>query len=33
MRIEGRRTHLQDLIESTSLIHYEGFRAKQVCRS
>jgi septin family protein len=24
------RTHLQDLIESTALIHYEGFRAKQV---
>ncbi|KAK7208472.1 septin [Myxozyma melibiosi] len=24
------RTHLQDLIESTSLIHYETFRAKQL---
>lgn len=24
------RTHLQDLIESTSFIHYEGFRARQL---
>lgn len=24
------RTHLQDLIESTALIHYESFRAKQL---
>lgn len=24
------RTHLQDLIETTSLTHYETFRAKQV---
>ena len=24
------RTHLQDLIESTALTHYEGFRSKQV---
>jgi len=24
------RTHLQDLIETTSQIHYEGFRAKQL---
>lgn len=24
------RTHLQDLIESTSQIHYETFRAKQL---
>jgi len=24
------RTHLQDLIETTSLIHYEGFRSKQL---
>lgn len=27
----NRRTHLQDLIETTSLTHYETFRAKQVC--
>lgn len=24
------RTHLQDLIETTSLVHYEGFRSKQL---
>jgi septin 3/9/12 len=24
------RTHLQDLIETTALIHYETFRAKQL---
>lgn len=24
------RTHLQDLIETTSLIHYESFRSKQL---
>lgn len=24
------RTHLQDLIETTALIHYEAFRAKQL---
>lgn len=24
------RTHLQDLIETTSQIHYESFRAKQL---
>jgi septin 3/9/12 len=24
------KTHLQDLIESTALIHYESFRAKQL---
>ncbi len=24
------RSHLQDLIETTSQIHYEGFRAKQL---
>lgn len=24
------RTHLQDLIETTALIHYEAFRSKQL---
>ena len=24
------RTHLQDLIETTGLIHYEGFRTRQL---
>ena len=24
------RTHLQDLIETTAMLHYESFRAKQL---
>jgi septin 3/9/12 len=24
------RTHLQDLIETTALVHYEAFRSKQL---
>lgn len=29
-KVRCDRTHLQDLIESTALTHYEGFRSKQV---